>query len=543
MSASSKKKLRKEQNATAMTEKQLSEKKEAKKLKITSVIFAALMVIVLITGLTLMVIRGVQGSGIIEKNTTALTVGEHKLNSIVMNYYYVDTVTSSYDEWYSMYGDYTASYLSMLQLDITKPLDEQTYYEGGSTWADYFMQLAIDRAIADYAVYDVAMADNYTLSAEDNLNLDSAVNYKNLYAMSGGYSDVDDYMVAVYGPGSTRDSYYEYKKVSAIASAYYNDYSDTLTYTTEELQAHEEGNEINYNSYTYASYYLGYNKFLDEGVTSPSNEQIEAAAAIAKGEANKLMDATTIEELDNAIAALAVNADSSAASTKNKDVLYSSVNSVIRDWVADSARVENEITMIANEVTSTDEAGNETTAINGYYVVMFQNANDNNDPMANVRHLLIKAEETTDAEGNTIVTEEAKAAAKAEAEEHLNTWKQGEATEESFSDLATKYSHDSSATNGGLFEDIHAGSSYVPNFLNWSIAPERKAGDAEVIETEYGYHVMYYVGDDELTYREYMLTNELLEADLEAWYSAIVDAVTVVDGDLSKIETGLILSR
>ena len=40
MSASSKKKIRKEQNAAALTEKQLKEKVEAKKLKITSVVFA-----------------------------------------------------------------------------------------------------------------------------------------------------------------------------------------------------------------------------------------------------------------------------------------------------------------------------------------------------------------------------------------------------------------------------------------------------------------------------------------------------------------------
>ena len=543
MSASSKKKLRKEQNSATMTEKQQKEKKEAKKLKISSIVFAVIMVIVLITGLTVMVIRGVQGSGIIEKNTTALTVSDHKLNSIVMNYYYMDTVTSAYDEWYSMYGDYTASYLSMIQLDVTKPLDEQTYYEGDMTWADYFMQLATDRAIADYAVYDVAMAENYTLSAEDQLNLDSAVNYKNLYALSGGYSDVDDYMVAFYGPGANRDSYYKYKEVSAIASAYYNDFADTLEYTAEELRAHEEGNEINYNSYTYASYYLGYNKFLDEGVTSPSNEQIEAAAAIAKVEATALIDATTIEELDEAIANLPVNAETTAASTKNKNILYSSVNSVIRDWVADPARVENEITMIANEVTSTDDAGNETTTINGYYVVMFQSANENNEPMANVRHLLIKPETTTDEEGNTIITDEAKAAAKAEAEGHLNTWKQGEATEDSFSELVVKYSVDGSSVDGGLFEDIHPGSSYTENFLNWALDTNRKTGDTDVIETEYGYHVMYYVGDDELSYRDYMITNELLDADLDTWYNSIVDAVTVVDGDLSRIKTGLILAQ
>ena len=136
MSASSKKKLRKEQNAAALTEKQLNERKEAKKQKISTLIFVIVMAIVLVVGLTVMVIRGIEGSAFFNKHTTALTVGDHKLNSVVMNYYYTDTVNSSYTEWTNMYGDSTAAYLSMLQLDVTKPLDEQTYYAADTTWAD-----------------------------------------------------------------------------------------------------------------------------------------------------------------------------------------------------------------------------------------------------------------------------------------------------------------------------------------------------------------------------------------------------------------------
>ena len=534
MSASSKKKLRKEQNAAALTEKQLNEQKEAKKQKISTLIFAIVMAIILVISLAVMVIRGIESSAFLNKHTTALTVGNHKLNSVIMNYYYTDTVNNSYAEWTNMYGDSTAAYLSMLQLDVTKPLDEQTYYAEDITWADYFMDLAIDRAIADYAVYDLAMEAGYTLSVEDQLNLDSKVSYKDLYSMTSGFDDVDDYMSAFYCPGATRDSYYEYSEVSAIASAFYNDYGDSLVFTDADIRAHEAGNEINYNSYTYASYYLGYNKYLAEGTTDPSNEQIEEAAALAEIDATSLMNAATVEELDAAIAALPVNAGSTtAATTKNERIIYSSVNSVIRDWVTDSNRTSGELTMIPNEVTSTNEDGTETTAVNGYYVVMFQDATDNNDPMDNVRHLLVRAADET---------EEAKAAAKAEAEELMNTWKAGDATEESFIELVKQYSVDGSATEGGLFEDIHPDSNFVPSFLEWSIDPARKIGDVDVIESEYGYHVMYYVGNSELSYRDYMITNELLDLALEAWYNAAVDSVSVTEGKLSRIDTGLTLA-
>ena len=174
MSASSKKKLRKEQNAATLTEKQLKEKAEAKKLKVSSIIFAIVMIAVLATSLTFLVIRGVQTTGIIQKNTTAAVVGDHKINSVVMNYYFNDTVSNTYNEWNAMYGADTAMMLSIMQLDVTKPLDEQEHIDGG-TWADYFMNIALERARADYITYEIAMNEGYTLSAEASLNLESNV--------------------------------------------------------------------------------------------------------------------------------------------------------------------------------------------------------------------------------------------------------------------------------------------------------------------------------------------------------------------------------
>lgn len=543
MSASSKKKIRKEQNAAALTEKQLKEKVEAKKLKVTSVVFAVLMILILAFSLTMLIVKGVQGSGIIEKNTTAVTIGDHKINSLVMNYYYTDTINNTYNEWTSTYGDSTDMYLALMQLDVTQPLDEQQHPDGG-TWAEYFLGIAMERARADYVTYDVAMAEGYTLSAEEYLNLESTVSYKDLYALYGGYSDVDDYMVAIYGPGASRESYYDYAEISAIASGYYNSYSDNLVYTDEDIRAYEEGKEIEYNAYTYDSYYLGYNTFLPEGTTSPSAEQISEAAALAEVEALKLMSATNTQELDEAIAALPINEGKNASSVKYENVLYSSVNSVVRSWITDSARQANEIQMIANNVTTTDSEGNETTAVNGYYVVLFHSATDNTEPMGNVRHLLVPFEGgTTDENGNTVYSDEEIAATKATADGYLETWKAGEATEESFIALVQQYSMDSSATEGGLFEDINPASPYVPNFLNWAIDPDRQTGDTEVIETEYGYHVMYYTGDDELNYRDYMIIEEMRDHDLDHWFTETVESVEIIEGNTSRMHLGLVLSN
>ena len=53
---------------------------------------------------------------------------------------------------------------------------------------------------------------------------------------------------------------------------------------------------------------------------------------------------------------------------------------------------------------------------------------------------------------------------------------------------------------------------------------------------------MYYVGDDELSYRDYMITNEMRTADQEKWYNGILETVTTAVGDTSKMNLDLVLS-
>ena len=109
--------------------------------------------------------------------------------------------------------------------------------------------------------------------------------------------------------------------------------------------------------------------------------------------------------------------------------------------------------------------------------------------------------------------------------------------------MVKEYSNDSSAKDGGLFEDIHEGSAYVDTFKNWSIDADRKKGDTAVIVSEYGYHVMYYVGDSEMTYRDYMISEELRAADLEKWYQGLCDAASITVVKTNRLNTGLYMAN
>ena len=393
MSASSKKKLRKERESAKLTEKQLSAQKEAKKLNLYTIGFVVVLVVLLVIAITVGVKQTITNTGVREKNTVAMTVGDHKINSVEMNYFFMDAVNN----FYSQYG----SYASLFGLDTATPLNEQvTDEETGLTWADDFLTTAKETAASAYALKDAAEAAGYTLSEEDQTSLDQQLASLDLYATMYGYSDADAYLKAFYGNGASKSSYTDYMTLRTLSNAYYNDYAAALTYEDADLRAAEADNYNAYSSYSYNTYYLATSRFLtggttdEDGNTTYTEEETADSVTAAKAAAEELASGeyASAEELDAAIAALEVNEGNSAQSTAYTDTLYSSVSSLYRDWITEESREEGDVKYFASTSTSTDDEGNETTTTNGYYVVYFCDANDNAFPLANVRHILVPPE-------------------------------------------------------------------------------------------------------------------------------------------------------
>lgn len=551
MSASSKKKIRKEQNAAQLSERQRKERAEAKKLKIYSIAFTVLIVAILITAITVITYKAIENSGIVNKLTTSLTVGDHKINAVEMNYYYMDVVNGTYNEWAEMYGESLPTMLSLMGLDLTQPLDQQEYDADGTTWADYFMDAAIENATNDYVLSDAAKAAGFALPEEEELNITSQIGTIEMQAMLSGYDDMDMYVAAYYGNGSTFDSYLTYVRRSSLATAYYNHYNEELSFTDEQISQYGTEHDSELSSYSFAEYTLTCSSFLTEGTTDEegnttyTDEQNEAAKAAAKAAADELAKNTTLEELDAAIAALEINKDKeeAVASTKATNILYSGLPANYQEWLSDSARTAGQITVIENTSTSTDADGNETSTVTGYTVLCFVERNDNREKMDSVRHLLVTPEVVTDeVTGEEEATEETKQVAKETAEMHLNSWKTDDGTEEGFIELVKESSEDTgSVENGGLFENLHRDANYEPAFLAWAIDPARVKGETGIVETSYGYHVMYYVGEGEQTYRDHMITEALRTTALEEWHTGLKDSVTVKRGNLSRIDTSSVL--
>ncbi len=341
MSSSKKKQARNEQR---MTERQSSAAQEAKKLKHQTIAFWVVIVLVMALFVGALaneyvvspVVNGV--NNITFPKTEAVTVGDHTLTSVDLNYYYVSAVQTFYNNVYSMvYQQYyyyvslgmdISSIVSMylpfsFATDLTKqPLsaaNKTTYETEAATWADYFMEQATENIKTYYSVYDLAQQKSHELTEEEQANLDKAIASLDADAKDNGFRSVKSYLRSIYGNGANKDSYVEFLTVTAYANSYFTAYKDSLEFTDEQLKTFGDAEDkaFEYNSYTYAYYKINVADYLTGGTkddngnikyesTEAEKAAYKAARALAKAAADKLAkgEYATLEDFRAAVIAL-----------------------------------------------------------------------------------------------------------------------------------------------------------------------------------------------------------------------------------------------
>ena len=209
MSASNRKKIRKEQAMAYMSERQRKEAEEQKKMKRYTLTFWV--VLALCVCIVLSTVVSVPVTSMLTRNTDAVTVGSHTLSAVELNYFYMDAI----NEWYNNYG----SYATYFGLTTSKPLSSQVYDSTlGTTWADMFLNMAIENIKSTYALYEMAVKENFKLSDEEQASLDSMIDnmeetiksYRELYQNMGytyNYKNATDYIQGTYGKAATLKSY------------------------------------------------------------------------------------------------------------------------------------------------------------------------------------------------------------------------------------------------------------------------------------------------------------------------------------------------
>ncbi len=471
---------------------------------------------------------------------------ESKISLAEINYFYFQTWTQSYSNTmqYEQYGmetgfDYT------ITPDKQEYKEEHVQYAGISmeelgdienpTWQDVFTYSAVTQLV--YIKYGAEKAEEagLKLTEAEEKEIDQQLDEIRNTAKNNDYS-VDRWLRLQLGYGVTEKMIKNITAQSYLAEKYYEKVTeDTRNAVTDEMINEEYAtNKDNYDIvdlrvYAFAAD-LGSNHKHEEG--EDHEKEHEEAEAKAKAEAEAFIKDVTDEKsfIDAAKSAILSKDNKSTkdpdGTTLVEDKTYAEITASYSEelskWAYDDARKAGDVAVV--------DGGN-----GEFYAVMMKTlpAKDTSSYSSDIRHILIQfpekntdgtATEVTDEDGNktTNVTDETKKETKAKAQAILDEYLKNP-TEDNFAALAKEKTEDpGSKDNGGLYEGVMNDGKYVKAFTDWSIDAARKPGDTGIVETEYGYHIMYYVKSTGTKWETAIVT-ALAGAEIEETVANVID--------------------
>lgn len=275
-----------------------------------------------------------------------------------VNYLY----NMSYVNLVSSYGQY----ISVLGLDTSKPLDEQTCSISGEqsedyTWDDYFTDAAKNQ-LTQYAAFEAyAKANGITLDDEDMAEIDEAIDSISDTAKENNYRSANKFLSANYGKGCNESVVRGIMELQTIATKVQNAIKGEPEYTADELTAKYESVKDDYDKFTYSYYQVAAatEKNEDGTTADPTDEAKAAASKTANDLLAKLNEGSTFADAVKTVA-------EDAEVTEKTDVAGSSVETAISEWIKSADRTEGDKTVIDGDTAS--------------YVVVFTSRNNNQAP-------------------------------------------------------------------------------------------------------------------------------------------------------------------
>ncbi len=372
-----------------------------------------------------------------------------------------DITKGEYQVFYGLlvsdFIDSYAMYLDTWGLDVNKDFSLQQYNDN-YTWEEVFIEQT-EKQIANFVVLNDDIKKTKT-KVDSKEETDALIDVFKQNA-EGKEMEFMDYIHTIFGPDVTEA-----------------DLNNALKYQ--------------YDAYKYSN--ILYDKFFEE----PTDKDLITLYTMYPATFDKVTYRLfTINEEDKETVLNEITDENSfieiAKNYTSNDTLFTDVGTqnlndveVIISWLYDETRKEGDFTVVNDGTT--------------FYALYFKSRKLCEDKTVDFRHIFFNTYGADEAEKNELLTK-ANAVYKLMGEE-------ADYSEDSFSSFALIYSHDTTtAMRGGLLEGIRDGS--VDDELNdWLFDENRKYGDIDIIETSLGYHIVFYVGENEIywkkTAREYL---------------------------------------
>ena len=493
--------------------------------KVVKCLVAAVVVLAIIAG-------SVSFFGVPQRVIKAVEIDGKAYSMSELSVYYMQMFNNVYQTAYtyeSNYGEGTGKMLTGYDIALS-PVAQTTKDADGNeiSWDEQFLTQAIEYMATVKRYYNAAIDAGIEMTDDAQSEIDTAL--ESLSTNRGNYS-VSGFLTLYFGKGVTEKLYRQVLVEQQIVALYQEARQDELkaNYSKDDINAEYSKDKSAYDVVSFRWYTIDIKSDAettstvgeDESVVTSTSyaEEKDAEAFIEKVKSTKNYNEDTFKQavLDR------VDKDSEDYETYSQDI------STLMQKIDKETIKANVSKDAANWLYETDDNGNyiRQPGDMNYYVsddaksvyIFYATGIPYQDETvpASVRHILVKFPETTTSaeavtgEEETGVSDKVKAECKSEAESILADYNNyikentsDKADEEYFGELASKLTDDTgSASAGGLIEGMENNGQYVASFEDWVFSEgdfaseERVPGSTGIIETEYGYHVMYYVGSNE----------------------------------------------
>ena len=466
--------------------------------------------------------------GVPQKVITGMVIkdGDNKKHSIkVCTYnYYFAMIYNNLQSTQSQYEQYGYEVPEDQKIDFDQKLSKQTTTDPDDenkkiTWLEYIHDEVLESVESTYMYYYEAVKANDgkepEITEDQQKELDETIdNYK---STAEGYGfTVSGYLTAAMGKGVTEEVFRREAKIQYISENYQGELQDKISdkqYDEKEYEKYRDENKNDLVSVDIKYFECDSEddaKAFKKALKADGSNFAELASKYATSDwdkkANKNpvetfykdMTKSTLQGMNGAIA----QAEEHEESEEEHEHEYPGL-----DWVYSSKRKAGDIKQMSTSIV---------------YIVKPVNLSKVHP--VTVRHILIKpytvekgedGEKTeTDAETPSEASSKEWKNAKKRADKVLAEYKKGKKTAESFGKLAEKYSKDSNASDGGIYENVTP-NQMVPTFNAWCFDSSRKEGDVAIVQTEFGYHIMYFESTSDLAVWQYTAQQALASDDGE----------------------------
>lgn len=462
----------------------------------TAVIMAVVLAVLVVLGVRYYTVPNSNEK--MNPGNVALTVGDTDVSIGMYNYYY--SIISQNYITYAGYGYYDLDPTVSFEQQSTTNSDGETV-----TWAQVFEDDTIDQIQYITAYYEQAVKAGIELSEEQKQTIEQQIDSLKASASDANQS-VDEFISSNYGDYCGLATLNKMLEQCYIAESYYKEASMDINVTDDEIDEYYKENSDNYKVAPFAYLQIIYNEdsLTKEDAEARAKEAAESISTV--DEMKKALPTVCKESLEQYVKSGYFEDTDKAAETIAENIettIQRNDESFTQDgleWLFDDN------TKVGDCSYFTDESNSVV-----YVVLKTGDVSVDDQEVYSVRHILVMPE-SEEAENSEEQTEEAEhaqktytdeewAAAEKKAQSILDEYLAGNKTERSFAELAEKYSADTESTSkgssgvyGGLISGTKIGT-MVPTFEEWSIDDSRKYGDTDIVKSDYGYHIMFFVED------------------------------------------------